>query len=167
MNGTTKATLAFVAAAATSFGILHASDAHAVSWIRHHPTVCALSSFTSTDTVSYNGGQILAAAAGNQTHACQIEDNAEHQHHLMTDLTVHVQDNHAGASISASACVTFHNALGGTCGTADTSIAGWDVLFPSRTVLAAQVNHFSYLSVSIPPSTGTPSRFAGYVSYYP
>jgi hypothetical protein len=166
MKVITSGTFAFALSALAAWGATNAGDAQAASWIRHVGSSCMAQ--------TSSGGWTLAShklennTASVQNFQCPIEDNAEHMHDDINNLTVHVYDGHIGDTVQAQGCVSFWGANGGSCGTADNSVAGWDTLTPSLTVLGANPNDFAYLFLRLPNNTGGgTNKMSGFVTYYP
>ncbi|HEX2878925.1 MAG TPA: hypothetical protein VHO25_05250 [Polyangiaceae bacterium] len=176
MKVITSGTFAFALSALAAWGATSAGDAQAASWIRHPGSNCLLQSASSSGyTLSNKDLENNTGSAVN--YICPIEDNAEHQHHTINQLTVHVKDGHTNDSVWTQACISFWGADGGSCAPSpelksSTGGTGWTTLtFDTAAELAALTGNaadFPYVFVRLPGNaTGTNSKLSGFVTYYP
>lgn len=170
MKVITSGTFAFALSALAAWGATNAGSAQAASWIRHPGSSCMAQSNATVWDIS-SGYLENSSTGASQSFRCPIEDNAEHQHGVINNLTVHVYDAHNGATVGSQACVAYWGASGGSCQpevTSGSGFTGWTTLSPSLSSLTSNPNDFSYVRVRLPLNNGLGnSKLSGFVSYYP
>ncbi|WP_437596169.1 hypothetical protein [Sorangium sp. So ce590] len=160
MNTTSKTIAPFVLSALVGFGATLANDADAA--YRHYS-----STFCYGDAI-FSGGRLNNGEADSTFLGCPIIDDSTFSKGQVTHLRVYAYDNSTVDSVDATACATFHNSVGATCGawvSSGISQVDFVTLSPPTTAwTSAAVGYFPEVRVILPGTDG--GRYAKLMGYH-
>ena len=119
----------------------------------------------------YQDGKNLSTST-TLTVVCPLTDTTDIPHTSLTAMNVHVEDNSSASSVRAFRFVSFFNAVGGASGDSGGSANGVASISPPNTPTTlsnawSTLANFVGVAVTVPPSTGSPSRLKGYYIFRP